>query len=100
MHNLGYKCASNKIKYYILRLITATFSRCFDVTAAAKSTRTCVYGLKKLDFKTQETMKFITLRPLVASLPRSGSTAWAFGLYVNSIDICVLKSNYYLNHKT
>ena len=41
-------------------------------------------------------MEFITLRPLVASERSEGTTAQ--GLWViNSIDLYVLKSNYYLD---
>ena len=84
MRNVGYQCES-KLSKPLLLLIAATFSRCFAVTAAAKGTRTFLW-LEKL---TQGTTKFITLRPLVAYHSQ--------GLWViNSVDPCVLKSNYYI----
>ena len=44
-------------------------------------------------------MEFITLRPLVAPERSEGATAQ--GLWViNSVDPCVLKSNYYLENIT
>ena len=55
-----------------------------------------VYGLKKLDFKTQGSTEFITLRPLVAPSLCSGATAQGLRV-MNSVDSCVLKSNYYLD---
>ena len=63
----------------LLLLITATFSQCFIVTAAATGARTCLWS-KKLDFKTQETMRFITLKPLGVPTLCSGTTGRAFGL--------------------
>ena len=48
---------------------------------------------KKLDFKTQGTTWFITLSPLVAPSLCSGATAQGLRV-INSIDPCVLKSNY------
>ena len=54
-----------------------------------------VYNLKKLDFKTQGSTEFITLRSLVAPSLRSGTTAQGLQV-INSVDPCVLKSNYYL----
>ena len=41
--------------------------------------------------------EFITLRPLVVSLLCSGSTAQGLWI-INSVDPCVLKSNYYIDH--
>ena len=78
----------------MLLLITTTFSRCFLVTSSCKGTIT-VYGLNKLDFKTQGSTKFITLRPLVAPSLRSGAAAQGLRV-INSVDPCVLKSNYYI----
>ena len=43
-------------------------------------------------------MKFITLRPLVAPSLRSSATAQGLQV-INSVDPCVLKSNYYLDHR-
>ena len=73
-------------------IIAATFSCCLLVQAAAK----VVYSLKKLDFKTQGSTEFITpSRPLVAPSLCLGTTVQ--GLQVmNSVDPCVMKSNYYV----
>ena len=58
-----------------------------------------VDSLKKLDFKTRGSTEFITFRPLVVSSLCSGTTAQ--GLRVtNSVDPCVLRSNYYLEYIT
>ena len=40
-------------------------------------------------------MEFITLRPLVAPSLRSGATAQGLRV-INSVDPCVLESNYYI----
>ena len=58
----------------------------------SKKVQEHVYGL---DFKSKGAMEFITLRPLVAPLLCSGTTAKGLRV-INSIDPCVLKSNYYL----
>ena len=76
--NFGNQCTSNKV--LLLLLITAIFSQCSAVTAAAKGTTEHVYGLKKLDFKTQGAMKFIILRSLVAPEQSDGTTTRAFVL--------------------
>ena len=80
----------------ILLLITATFSHCFFVTSSCKST-IMLYGLNKLDFKTQGSTEFITLRPLVAPSLGLGTTAQDLQV-INSVDHCVLKYNYYVKH--
>ena len=65
---------------------------------AAAKVQYCVYDLNKLDFKTQGSTKFITLRPLVAPSLRSGATAQGLRV-INSVDPCVSKSNYYIANK-
>ena len=49
----------------------------------------------KLGFETQGSMEFITLKPLVAPSLRLGATAQGLRV-INSVDPCVLKSNYYV----
>ena len=57
----------------ILLLITATFS-CLVVSSSWKGTKV---RFQNRHFKTYGTTEFITLRPLVAPLLRSGATARA-----------------------
>ena len=76
----------------MLLLIAATFSRCMLVIGSCKGT----ISLKKLDFKTQGSTEFITLRPLVVPSLWLGATAQGLQV-INSVDPCVLKSNYYID---
>ena len=78
----------------MLLLIAATFFRCLLVTGSCKGTITSLSS-KKLDCKTQGSTEFITLRPLVAPLFHLGATAQVLQ-FINSVDPCVLKSNYYV----
>ena len=57
-----------------------------------------IYGLNNLDLLTQGTTEFITLRPLVVPSLRSGAKAQGLQV-INSVDPCVLKSNYYFKFK-
>ena len=93
-------CCSLPLKLYktskncdqvMLLLIAATYSCCLLVTGSYKGTITSLLS-KKLDVKTQESTEFITFRPLEASLLCSGAQVR------NSVDPCVLRSNYYLDN--
>ena len=75
----------------MLLLIAATFSHCFPVTSSCKGTR-IIYGSKKVKVGDYE---FITLGNALASLGATGKGLWV----LNSVDPCVLKSNYYLNEQ-
>ena len=75
----------------MLLLIAATYSCCLLVTGSYKGTITSLLS-KTLDVKTQESTEFITFRPLEASLLCSGAQVR------NSVDPCVLRSNYYLDN--
>ena len=83
---------------FILLLSAAGGSHCLLATSSCKGTIT-IYSLdlKKLDFKAQGSTEFIILRPLVAPSLYSGATAQDFQV-INSVDPCVLKSNYYIEH--
>ena len=54
-----------------------------------------VYSLIKLDFKTQVSTEVINLKLLVAPSLCLSTTAQDLRI-INSVDPCVLKSNYYL----
>ena len=82
----------------LLTILVATFSQGLVVISSCKATISRVYGLNKLDFKTQGTTEFITLRPLVAPERSEGATAQGLRV-INSVDPCVLKSNLFKHQK-
>ena len=92
--NIDYWWALNEINCYqvMLLLIAATLSCYLRVTGSCKGTITSLYS-KKLNFKTQGSTEFITLRSLVAPLLCPGTTTQSLQ-FINSVDPCVLKSNY------
>ena len=62
----------------MLLLTAATFSLCILVTDSCKDAITNLS--KKLDFKTQGSTEFITLRPLVMPLLQLDATVQGLGL--------------------